>query len=49
MENSMNINWGRWIYGKTREDIEKSTFFENRLLHILILNSKGGKEWQKIW
>ena len=29
-----NINWARWIYGKTRENVEKSIFYESRLLHI---------------
>ena len=36
MSDNLNINWARWIYGKTRENVEKSTFYDNRLLHILI-------------
>ena len=32
----ININWARWIYGKTRENVGISTFILNRLLHILI-------------
>ena len=31
-----NINWARWIYGKTRENVGISTIILNRLLHILI-------------
>ena len=45
----MNINWVRWIYGKTVKNLRKSTFFESRLLYILILDSKGDKGWQRIW
>ena len=34
MKDNLNINWARWIYGRTKENVAKLAFHEDRLLHI---------------